>query len=215
VARGTEFEITITQCPERTVRPDLHGADAAVEETRDVLVGKILEAMEREHLALLERELGERGAHQHEIVARGGAIGRVGSLVREIVQIRWVAGRGGIGGLAEMIGGHPAGEVVDPGREFSFVAISMPVFKDAEEHELYKVLAGRAMAGQADEKAVERLVMTLEKVAQPVDLAGAYGEHQLVISSFGVFHVSHGTEIFSGWRRRVSTNIWGIGNHGR
>jgi len=70
------------------------------------------------------------------------------------------------------------------------------------------------VAGQAHEEAIERPVMALEEVAQPVDLAGAHGEHQFVIGSFRGFHDSHGGEVFSGWRRRVSTNIWGVGNHG-
>ncbi len=114
-----------------------------------------------------------------------------------------------------MIGGDLAGEVVDPGREFPLVAIGVAIFEDAKEHELHEVLARGAMTGEAHEKTVERLVMTLEEVAQPVDLAGADGEHQFVISSFGSIHVSRGAEGISRWRGRVSTNIWGVGNHRR
>src|SRR5258708_5407043 len=118
-----KLEVAVAEGTEGAVGADLHGADAAVGEAGDFLVAESLEAVEREHLALLEWQLGEGEAHDREVVAGGGAVGGVGRVVGKIVQVGRVARRGRGGGFPEVIGGDLAGEVVDPRGELAFVAI--------------------------------------------------------------------------------------------
>jgi len=118
------------------------------------------------------------------------------------------------GGFPEMIGGDFAGEVVDPGGDPALVAI---VWRYLRMRKNTSCTRSRSRRGgrQPHEEAVERLVMTLEEVAAAGRSRRRAREHPFVIGSFGGFHDSHGGEVFSRWRRRVSTNVWGVGNHGR
>ena len=60
------------------MRPDLHGADAAVEEAGNILVWQILKTVQGEHLALLERSCASAvrmSARSSLVAARSAACG--------------------------------------------------------------------------------------------------------------------------------------------
>ncbi len=160
---------------------DLDGANGAVEEAGNFLVVEMLEAGEHEHLALFERQAGEGGAQQDEILGRGRLVGgrQVGGGV--MMEIGRIGGRRRGGVLPEVIGGHFARDVVDPGGELALVAVGVPVFEDAVEDNLHEVLAHGRLVGQAHEETEERPVIALEQFAEPPDLSGAHGNHEFVI----------------------------------
>jgi len=112
----------------------LDGADAAVEQARELLVVDVVEPVQGEQLALLERQRAERAAHEGEVVGLRGLFGGVRRVVGHLVQVvGLVETDGGVGVFAEVVGGDLAGEMVDPGGELALVAVGVPVFQDAVE----------------------------------------------------------------------------------
>jgi hypothetical protein len=113
-----------------------------------------------------------------------------------------------------VVGGNLAGKMVDPGGELALVAVGVPVFQDAVENELHEILAGGALAGESHEETIERPVIALEQVAQPLDLAGAHGEHEFVIGGIrGVHSDGFLRGLNHGWTR-MNTDFCQHGDHG-
>lgn len=148
------------------------------------------------------------------VVAGGGALAGMRRVVGVVLQIARVGRSGGGGGLAEMIGGAAAREVVEPRGEGAFVAVGVAVFEDALKHGLGDVLGGGAVARELDEEAVERAMVALEELAERVEVAVAHGEHQGVIRerSDG-FHGSDAGNVSHRWAGR-NAEIWSGGGHG-
>src|SRR5882757_3127682 len=73
----SDFEIDFAEFLEGAVGADLHGTDRAVEQLGDFLVLEMLEARQHQDLAVLERQAGEGGAEQHDVLGGGGLLGRL------------------------------------------------------------------------------------------------------------------------------------------
>jgi len=184
VVLAAELEIDLAQFLERAVHADLHGADGGVEQAGDLAVFDVLQAGEDEHLAVLERHAGEGGAEEFEVVGRGGVVIGRGAFVGVGVEIGGIGGRGGAGVFAEVVGGDLAGEVVEPGGELALVAVGVAVFEDPVEDDLHEVLAEGGLVGHPHEEGVEPLLVALEQLAEPGDLAGADRDHDFVVGGF-------------------------------
>ena len=213
-----EFEVNGAERVQGAVGADLGGADGALEDAGDLGEGEFLETAEEEDLAFVAVEPGEGGVDQRVVVADGGVVGGVGAVVGVVLEIGGVGGvRGGVG-LAEMVGGAAAGEVIHPGGEAALVAVGVAVFEHPLEDHLRDVLGGGAVAGEFGEKPEERPVVALEQLAQGVEFAAADGEHELMIGSGGGgVHGGDGS-VEAGINRgpgRIDRNFGSEGEHGR
>ena len=162
---------------------DLGGAGGDVEQTGDLVVRQVLETVQDEDLALVVGEVLQGVLHDREVVSAGGLFvggGRV--VVGEAGKISRIGGRGMARAAAVVIGGDAATEVVEPGAEFSFVAVGVAVFEDALEDDLHEILGGVGGTNEPGKKAVERAVVTLKEVAEPGEFAGAHGKHQVMVA---------------------------------
>ena len=193
---AAKLEVDIAQVLERAMNADLHGADGDIEQPGNVLVFEVLEPSEHEDFALGGIQCGQCGVQTLGVVGDHRAVRRMRRLVRQGLQLIGVgiAGRGAV--PAEMVSGDLAGEMINPGGEPAFVAVRVPVFENPVEHELDEVFARGAVIGVAHEETVERPMVPLEEFAEPVNLAGAHGDHKFVVR-----------ERFHSWRGRL--------NHGR
>ena len=179
-----EAEVDVAQGAEGAVGADLGGADGAFEDAGDLGEGEFLEAGEEEDFAVVAVELGEGGVEQGVVVAGGGVVGGVRTLVGVVVEIGGIGGVGGGAGAAEVVGGAAAREVIHPGGEAAVVAVGVAVFEHPLENRLREVLGDGALAGEFDEKAEERAVMALEQLPERVELAVADGQHQGVVGAW-------------------------------
>lgn len=213
-----EFEINDAEFLESAVGADFRGTDGAFENAGDFREGEFLETAEEEDFAVVTIKTGESGVEEGVIVAGGSGFPGVGTVVGVVLEVGGIGGvRGGVG-LAEMVGGAAAGEVIHPGGEAAFVAVGVSVFEHALEDDLRDILGGGAVAGELYEEAKERAMMAFKEFAERVQLAAAHGKHEFVIGS-GSERVHGGDEVVCGlisreWKR-IDRNIGSGGEHGR
>ncbi len=180
-----EFEIDNAEFLERAVGADFGGADGAFENAGDFGEREFLKTAEEEDFAIVAIEAGEGSVEEGVIVARGGGFTGVGTVVGVVLEIDGIGGvRGGVG-LAEVIRGAAAGEVIHPRGEAAFVAVGMAVFEHALEDDLRDILGSGAVAGKFHEEAEERAMMAFKEFAERVQLTAAHGEHEFVIGGGG------------------------------
>jgi hypothetical protein len=197
------------------VSADLRGADGAFEDAGNLGEGEFLETGEEQDFAILAVEAGESGVQKSVVVAGGGTLSGVGRVVGVVLEIDGVGGvRGGVG-LAEVVRGAAAGEVVHPGGEAAVVAVGVAVLEHALEDNLRDVLGGGTVPGQLDQKPEEGPVMAFEEFAERVEFAVADGKHEGVIGALfgGGVHGRGGAAVSDGLRGR-NADFFEYGNHG-
>lgn len=209
-----QAEINGAELLEGAVGADLGGADGALEDAGDFGERELLETGEEKDLAILAVEAGERGVKERVIVAAGRVVRGVRRIVGVFEEVDGIGGvRGGVG-LAEMIGGATAGEVIHPGAEAAVVAVGVAVFQHPLENDLRDVFGRGAVAGKLVEEAEERTVVTLEKLAERIEVAVADGEHQVVVGSLIGGGVHGEAAFFNHGRGRMDTDFVEGGDHG-
>lgn len=159
------------------------GTDGAFENAGDFCEGEFLEAAEEENFTVVAIEAREGGVEEGVIVAGGGGFTGVGTVVGVVLEIDRIGGvRRGVG-LAEMVRGAAAGEVIHPRGEAALVAVGVAVFEHALEDDLRDIFGGGAVASEFYEEAEERTMMAFKEFAERVQLAATHGEHEFVIGS--------------------------------
>lgn len=193
---------------------DFRGADGAFEDAGDFGKREFLETCEQQHLAIVAIEAGEGGVEERVIVADGGVVTGMRPIVGVVLEIGGVGGVGRGVGLAEVVGGAAAREVIHPGREAAFVAVGVAVFQHALKHRLRDVLGSGAVAGEFHEEAEKRAVVAFEEFAERVEFAVADGEHQGMVGAWFGGGVHGSGAVFNHEGVRRDTNFWRVGDHG-
>ena len=181
---------------------DLRGADGAFENPRDFSERQFLKSGEQQDFAVIVIEARQRHAEEFVVVARRRVMRGMRCVVGMVEKVDRI-GRAGRGvGLAEVIRGAAARQMIHPRGEAAVVTIGVPVFQHALKDDLRDVLRGSPIAGVLDEEAEERPVVAFKEFAQRIEFAPANGEHQGVVGALFNFGF-HGAIT---WRRL---------NHGR
>jgi hypothetical protein len=213
-----EADVDVAQFVEGAVGADFGGADGAFEDAGNFGEGELLETGEEEDFAVVAVEAGEGGVQERVVVAQGGVVAGVGSVVGVVLEIGGIGGvRGGVR-FAEVVGGAAAGEMIHPGGEAAVVAVGVAVFEHPLENGLGDVFGGGVLAGEFDQKTEERAVVALEEFAERVEFAVADGEHQGVVGAWGGGGIHRrsgaGGAFFNHGRARMNTDFWIDGDHG-
>lgn len=208
------MKIKVAQGAQGAVRANFRGPDGAFEDAGDLGEREVLKAAEEEDFAVVAGEAAEGGVEEGVVVAGGGVFAGVGRVVGMRVKRGGIGGGGPMGGLAKMVGGAAAGELIEPGGERALVAVGVPVFEDALKDRLREVFRGGALAGEMAKKTEEPAVVALEELAEGIEVAGADGEHEGVIGSGGGgVHGEAGGSVSRG-RAGGNAEIGEVGDHG-
>lgn len=181
-----QFKVNPAQRVQGAMRADFGGADRAFENASDLGEREFLEATKEKDFAVVVIKSRQGRLQQKVIVVDRGAFAGVRIFVRVVLEFHRIVGGGSGGRAAKLIGGAAPGELIHPGGERTFVAISVAVFEHSLEHHLRYVLGRGAGMAELDEKTEERAVMAFEEFAQRIEFAVTNREHERMIgTAFG------------------------------
>src|SRR6185503_19127101 len=166
----------------RAVHAHARSAGGAAEGAGQVVVVFEYEAPEPDDLARGRRNFRQRSRDQSQVLLPGGDL-LARAMIDEArgVLVTVVVGDGAPVSAAQVVEGHVAGDVEDPGLAAALAAIAGSLLQQLEEHILDQVLARRGTARQLQAVLIDAAVVTLEQRAEARRIAVSHPPDQLFV----------------------------------
>src|SRR5688572_1900814 len=163
----------------RAVHARFHRADFHTQEVGDRLVLHVAIAGEHDQLALVLAQQEQRAPQARRLLVELERFGRTGLAVRRVGRLLQCS----LPDTArlEVVGPYVPRNAEGPDVEAAGVAERVAVFQDAHEYVLHQVFRRRPVARHPRQIVEQLAVMPFEQRRQPREVAGAHGEHQVLV----------------------------------